>query len=550
MKSDSANHPAMPGAGTGVSLATLTSRVRHDLRNPLSDILGFSEILQEEAAQADRCACLGDLKAIHQLATDLLEQVNLVLAPQKVKSAPDSLTPLDQQIRQSAQQIIDLVEQASLKCDEMDNNGIGDDLLRISGAARRLTGLLPMVQSLKEASQSPKPAGQTGDAPRAAPETGSSRIHPETAGSVKQDHGSLLVVDDEESNRALLARRLRRQGYTVSLAENGRQALAKLDRQPFDLVLLDILMPEMDGYEVLQALKQHEHHRHLPVIMTSAIDDLDSVVRCILRGADDYLTKPFDPVVLRARVGNSLEKKRLRDLDRQRVAELQTEKELLEIEKDRSERLLLNILPWAIAERLKQGEKTIANGHPQVTVLFADLVGFTSLARQEPPAELVGILNTIFTTFDLLVERARLEKIKTIGDSYMVAGGIPVARDDHAQAVAAVGLEMVTALARFNSDRGTNLAIRVGINTGPVVAGVIGKRKFTYDLWGDTVNVASRMESSGLPGEIQVSESTYHALKEEFVLDQRGTMDCKGIGEMTTFLLKGRKDGSVVDHVS
>ena len=174
--------------------------------------------------------------------------------------------------------------------------------------------------------------------------------------------------------------------------------------------------------------------------------------------------------------------------------------------------------------------------------MFADLVGFTALSRRTAPADLVGILNGIFTTFDLLVERSCLEKIKTIGDAYMLAGGIPLPRDDHAQAVADVALEMIAALDRLNAANGTELKMRIGLNTGPIVAGVIGKRKFTYDLWGDTVNLASRMESSGLPGAIQVSDSTHEALKNDFVLTERGQVEVKGIGPVQTYLLKARKD--------
>lgn len=334
MKSDSDNNSpnASTGStGTDVSLGTLISRIRHDLRNPLSDIVGFSEILQEEAEQADRCVCLGDLKTIHQLASDLLEQVNLTLTPQKVRSTPEAMGLLDQEIQASAHRIIGLVEEASLKCDETDNHAMGDDLLRISGAARKLVGLLAMLQELRIASER-RGAGDTSEPPQGLP-TGAEGIggptREETVLPLGKDHGNLLVVDDEENNRTLLARRLRRQGYTVSLAENGRQALAKLDRQPFDLVLLDILMPEMDGYQVLKAIKEHEIHRHLPVIMTSAIDELESVVRCILRGADDYLSKPFDPVLLRARVGSSLERKRLHDREQQTYqALLQSQRQL------------------------------------------------------------------------------------------------------------------------------------------------------------------------------------------------------------------------------
>lgn len=353
---------------------------------------------------------------------------------------------------------------------------------------------------------------------------------------------AVLVVDDSRTMRLALIRALNALGFrNVTEATNGRQALDLVLSRPFDLMLLDMEMPEMTGMEVLVALKTNRDLGGLPVIVISGAEQVDSAVQCIEMGAEDFLPKPFNPTLLRARVTSSLEKKRLRDLDRMRLAQLQAEKELLQIEKDKSERLLLNILPKPIAERLKLGERTIANGHPVVTVMFADLVGFTALSRRTAPADLVGILNGIFTAFDLLVERSCLEKIKTIGDSYMLAGGIPISREDHAQAVADVALEMVATLDRMNAANGTDLKMRIGMNTGPIVAGVIGKRKFTYDLWGDTVNLASRMESSGVAGAIHVSESTYDALKEDFVLVERGIVQCKGIGDVKTYFLKERR---------
>lgn len=354
---------------------------------------------------------------------------------------------------------------------------------------------------------------------------------------------AVLVVDDSRTMRLALIRALNQLGFRNLIeATNGKEALELVQTRPFDLMLLDMEMPEMTGMEVLVALKGNRELSRLPVIVISGADQEQNAVNCIELGAEDFLPKPFNPTLLRARVSSSIEKKRLRDLDKLRLAQLQAEKELLQIEKDKSERLLLNILPKPIAERLKLGERTIANGHPIVTVMFADLVGFTALSRRTAPADLVGILNGIFTTFDLIVERSGLEKIKTIGDAYMLAGGIPLPREDHAQAVADVALQMIVALDRLNTANGTELKMRIGLNTGPIVAGVIGKRKFTYDLWGDTVNLASRMESSGLPGAIQVSASTHEALKNDFVLTERGQVEVKGIGPVQTYLLKARKD--------
>jgi class 3 adenylate cyclase len=207
----------------------------------------------------------------------------------------------------------------------------------------------------------------------------------------------------------------------------------------------------------------------------------------------------------------------------------------------RSEELLLNILPPSIANRLKLKPGTIADGFTEVTVLFADIVGFTTLAARLPPDRIVGMLNDLFCTFDDLAGQLGLEKIKTIGDSYMVAGGLPEPRADHAEAVAEMALAMLGIVAELAARSGEPLSVRIGIHSGPVVAGVIGKRKFIYDLWGDTVNVASRMESHGLPGRIHVSEVTYQALQYIFEFESRDPIDVKGMGQMKTYLLVGQR---------
>lgn len=353
------------------------------------------------------------------------------------------------------------------------------------------------------------------------------------------DQGIVLVVDDNEANRDLLSRRLKRQGHQVAVAENGLQALEKVRSQEFDLVLLDIMMPEMNGYEVLKQLKADVTLRHLPVIMISALDDLDSVVRCIELGAEDYLFKPFNPTLLRARIGACLEKKRFRDQEQAYLRQLKEEQE-------KSERLLLNILPKAIAEQLKQNQRIIADNFSEVTVLFADIVNFTALSAQLAPTELVELLNLVFSAFDKLAERHGLEKIKTIGDAYMVVGGLPMPQIDHAEAIAEMAIDMQEAiaqlpLAEFNLDQGLPIRMRVGINTGAVGAGVIGRKKFTYDLWGDTVNLASRMESLCLPGKIQVTATTYERLKDKYRFEERGLIEVKGKGELVTYWLLGRR---------
>jgi len=212
-------------------------------------------------------------------------------------------------------------------------------------------------------------------------------------------------------------------------------------------------------------------------------------------------------------------------------------REALRREHERSEELLLNILPGSVATRLKRGE-SIADAFDEVTVLFADIVAFTPMASGTPPQKLVKILNEIFSAFDGMAETHSLEKIKTIGDAYMVAGGIPDRSDGHVKAVAAMGIDMMDWMTGYRKRTGLEIGLRIGIHTGPVVAGVIGAKKFIYDLWGDTVNLASRMESQGSRGQIQVTEAVYELLSGVYTFEKRGVLEVKGRGQMVTYWLR------------
>lgn len=353
----------------------------------------------------------------------------------------------------------------------------------------------------------------------------------------KLNQFSILVVDDVNVDREILRGLLVREGYQVHAAEDGLKALELLLWEKVDLILLDILMPRLDGYQFLEKIKSDPNLKHIPVIMISSVDEINSVIRCIELGAEDYLTKPFNRILLRVRVEKSLEKKRQQDQERQILAALQDEQE-------KSETLLLNVFPKSIADRLKKGQRTIVEHFTDVTVMFADIVGFTRLSANLDPQELIEFLNDLFSKFDQLAYTHGLEKIKTIGDSYMVVGGIPVPDENHAQSIAEMALDMLEVVSNIKIKTGGAVSIRIGINTGPVRVGVIGSSKFSYDLWGDTVNIASRMESQGLPGRIQVTETTYSLLQGHYLFEERADQtDFKGKGKMTTYLLIGRKEG-------
>jgi adenylate cyclase len=529
----------------------------------------------------------------------------------------------------------------------------------------------------------------------------------------------ILVVDDTPDNLRLLIRILQKNGYKVRPVTNGFSAIDAIQSSVPDLILLDIMMPDINGYELCQKLKLQPQFSEIPIIFISALEEGIDKAKAFEVGGADYITKPFQVKEVLARVSNQLTVRSLQmqlqeknqkltdqnvqlhqEIAERRQVEMETrllleatqaisksdnfesaideilglicqtiewnlgeawipsdgvlrcatgryvsdssfsqfrksswqltfaagvglpgriwqsqqfewiediaaaseqlfvrseiavnvglkaafglpiladnqvlailifyrEKVLesqprllelvsavatqlgsliqrkkaeaaLKLQQEQTEKLLLNILPKPIAERLQKKQNPIADHFDEVTVLFADLVGFTEFSAHKSPTQLVEILNGIFSEFDRLSELHGLEKIKTIGDAYMVVGGLPTARPDHSEAIALLALEMQTALRRFNVKIGENFQLRIGIHSGSVVAGIIGISKFSYDLWGDTVNVASRMESNGLPGKIQVTAPTYERLKEQFVFEERGHIPVKGKGTMLTYWL-------------
>ncbi|NJO80034.1 MAG: response regulator [Cyanobacteria bacterium RM1_2_2] len=480
--------------------------------------------------------------------------------------------------------------------------------------------------------------------------------------------GKILIIDDAPTSLVLLSRLLTQKGYDVRAVTSGASALETVVSLQPDLILLDICLPEMDGYIICRKLKANEPTQDIPVIFISALNEVMDKLKAFAAGGVDYITKPFQLAEVLVRIETHLTIKRLRQelqsqnarlqheiTERQRTeekyrsifenclegmfqlslegqylsanpalariygydsaeelmrsvdtrhnlyvrrgrrAELEvylhlygevsdfesqiyrkdgskiwisetvravkspdntllyyegivqdiTERKHTEAElryhRREAEQLLLSILPQSIAQQLKRKPDTIADTFADVTVLFADLVNFTSFSTRVSAVELVRLLNQIFSAFDQLAEKYGLEKIKTIGDEYMVAGGLPTQQAHHVEAVAEMALAMQQVVHQFKSDLGEPFQLRIGINTGPVVAGVIGKKKFTYDLWGETVNLASRMQSQGIAGYIQVSPTVYERLHSKYQLESRGTLLVRGYGELNTYWLKGHK---------
>ncbi|MEP6668437.1 MAG: adenylate/guanylate cyclase domain-containing protein [Chthoniobacter sp.] len=352
----------------------------------------------------------------------------------------------------------------------------------------------------------------------------------------------ILLVDDQQPNLDLLEVFLGDAGYTdLHSTRDPRRVCELLDTLQPDLVVLDLHMPQMDGFEVMAALRPRiPATSYLPIIVLTADATREARERALSAGANDFLTKPLDETETLLRIRNLLATRALHLALQDRHACLERANQELAAERETSERLLLNVLPRSIADRLRQTPGTIADSFEEATILFADIVGFTGICAGLAPEPLVAWLNEVFCAIDVLAEEFGLEKIKTIGDAYMVVGGLPHHRPDHAEAVANLALALHEVMTVHRTPTGEVLQLRIGIHMGRVVAGVIGKRKFAYDLWGDTVNTASRMQTHGIGGATHVSAAVRERLSASHTFDERGEIPIKGKGLLTTFLLTGR----------
>ena len=330
----------------------------------------------------------------------------------------------------------------------------------------------------------------------------------------------ILAVDDEDFNLKLLIRHLEKQGFSeVETASNGAEALEKVRNNGFDLVLMDIEMPEMDGISALEALKSDMKQREIPVIMISGVEEMDRIVKCIELGAEDYLSKPFNPVMLRARVNASLEKKRLRDLESNHLSQIKSEKK-------KSDQLLNVILPSAAASELKATGKVAPRSYDNAAILFCDIVGFTSFCSNHSAEEVVGGLQDLFVKFEEVTRAHQMEKIKTIGDEFMAAAGLTVQNFQPLLSAVKCGHDMAAATKTLDID----WEVRVGIHAGPVVAGIVGDEKYQFDVWGDTVNTAARMTGLGSSGTVVMTYDSWLQVQDECQGRSLGRIDVKGKG--------------------
>ncbi|MEO1307832.1 MAG: adenylate/guanylate cyclase domain-containing protein [Pseudomonadota bacterium] len=338
------------------------------------------------------------------------------------------------------------------------------------------------------------------------------------------DRFHVLVVDDNATSRMKLSMAARHLGHSVSTADTGVEALQSLTTQPVDLILLDIEMPEMDGFGVLSELRQTSELRDIPVIVISAADDMANIVRAIELGAQDFLPKNFDQILFRARVGACLETKRLNDQRADYLAQIEAEKQKVDA-------LLAATLPMGAIDELKRTNRVKPRRFDQVVVLIADVVNFTGFCDANPPEEAVTRLERLVRGFEDIARERGLEKIKTMGDAFMATAGLLQPMAQPLPFAAESALAMVDAA----PDLAGGWQVRVGVHVGPVVAGVIGQQQHLYDLWGDTVNTASRLTGLAVPGSVCVSRAVWDGIDGEG--RSLGTVDVKGKGKQEAFRL-------------
>lgn len=489
---------------------------------PINAVVELSELLLKDVEEREHGAFADDLQKIRDSGLAVRERIRTLLDPSLGETRARNsrqATLIRHDLRNPLSTIIGYCELWLEESRELFFEGFANDLNTIRDLGRQMLGGIDAVfqatppQTPIVDPETPTVLNEWGAIRGAAPDP------VENNGVLAPHRGDLLVVDDNETGRELLVRRLQRQGHRVSQACCGQAALELAVTSPFDLILLDVLMPGMDGFEVLRHLKSTPATRSIPVIMITGLDDLDGAVRSIKLGAEDYLPRPFNGILLDARVGACLEKKLLQDRERAHLLAIDQERQ-------RHDELLRCILPGRVVDQLKTSHRVKPTRRDGVAVLFADLVGFTRYCDGHPPEDVVDVLERLIEDWDRVASEYRIEKIKNIGDGFLAASGLLEPASDPVWNCLQCGQKLIEAARGL----GDGWDARVGIHVGPVIAGVLGRRQFLFDIWGDTVNTASRVESNGLPGQVSLSVHAYESIRDRLSHVERRVVDLKGKG--------------------
>ena len=517
--------------------ATL-NHLRHELHTPLNHIIGYSEMLLECAAEESYLALEPRLRELHEHA----RQLNLLVDEELSRTRKDSeidLHRLGTQASGPISSIVAVADELKQQAQQMGTTGVAQDLDRIASAAQTLHAMIA--------------DGVGPPAVEMIPDADTARIA--VAPLRSEEVGNILVVDDNAANREMLSRRLTRAGHRVLVVANGLDALTLLRQQPIDLVLLDVLMPGTSGYDVLQRLKADDTLREIPVIMISALDEMDSVVRCIELGAHDYLPKPFDPVLLRARIGACLERKRLRDREAVHLRELADWNQKLEQRVseqvallDRLGRLKRFFSPQ-LAELIVAGgaDDPLATHRRDLTVCFLDLRGFTAFAESVEPEEVMGVLREYHAEMGRLIMEHEGTLERFTGDGMMVFFNDPVPVPNAAERTVRMALAMRKRVAEMLVSwrrMGYELELGIGIAQGYATIGAIGyEGRWDYGAIGTVTNLAARLCGEARPGQILVSKRLLAATAELFQVESVGELALKGLHRpVTAYNIIGTRD--------
>lgn len=514
----------MAGQGRKDKLA-FAARISQKLNGPSEAIVGFQSLLIEEVRRSGPEDALEDLEKIGVAAGNLSRMIEMLgTGAQQISTDKDAQAQLRHDLRSPINAILGYSEMVleDFKADLVPS--ARRDIGAILTEARRLA---VQIDSVIDGTDAQDGAAEDGMDEEIAASLERSLEVPDGDRDVLTGH--VLVIDDEAANREILTRLLERRGHRVRAVGSAKETYDTLKRDSFDLVLLDILMPEVNGIDVLARMKADPSWREIPVVMVSGLKETGAIAKCISVGAEDYLPKPIDPVLLHARVDACLERSRWRAREVAFTNEIK-------YERDRADALLHSMLPAPVIQRLNNGETQIADRFVGATIIFADIVDFTPLVARMDAGDLIKELSNLFTAFDDLATRHGIEKIKTIGDAYMAASGIPSHREDHAHAAVEFARDILIAMSD-NTVSEAGLQIRIGIHSGPVIAGLIGRKRSVYDVWGATVNLASRLESTGKSGRIHVSAETKEALGSHLSETEKHTHVVKGVGEITSYFI-------------
>lgn len=501
------------------------ARISQKLSGPSEAIIGFLGLLSDELERSGPSGILEDLSKVQIAATRLGDMISKLSSdPRDIAADAELQARLRHDLRSPINVIIGYLEMMSEDFeDELAPSSVRD----INSILREARLLAVRIDEVVDGAQPTQ--AETNDLQEAEIAAGLAQSLSGDGLKNTALTGHILVIDDEAPNREILRRQLERKGHTVTTVSSANETFAAMAKERFDLLLLDILMPDTNGIETLERLKADPETSEIPVVMVSGLKETGAIARCISSGAEDYLPKPIDPILLHARVDACLERMQWR------AREIAFTQEI-KYERDRADTLLQSMLPAPVIVRLNNGETQIADRFDGASIIFADIVDFTPLVTRIDAGDLVRELSRIFTAFDELTDIHNIEKIKTIGDAYMAASGIPAHRHDHALAAVRFSRDMLKAMSD-NTISTAGLQIRVGVHSGPVIAGLIGRTRSIYDVWGETVNLASRLETSGRAGKIHISGATKQLLGEEPMDASEHVHDVKGIGRLTSYFI-------------